>query len=243
MVKHTALIAQSPLLRFTKSITLLSTCLLVYLASVSFAPVTAPAAKEAVAPMELYSKLNLSALGLSETAFNLALKGWENLKATGEVSKNILSIADFTQSSKNKRLYVIDLASGELLFNTLVAHGKNTGEEYARSFSNTPSSYQSSLGFYATKGTYIGAHGLSLKLEGEEPGFNDKAEDRAIVLHGADYVCDKFIDQNGRLGRSFGCPSVPYDVHKEIINTIKDNTCLFVYYPDKKYLRSSKLLK
>ncbi len=207
-------------------------------------PASSPSkASTFVAPQEVYQKLKLSEIGLSKVAFDLAVKGWGKLKRTGEVSKNVISICDFTQSSNNKRLYVIDLVKGQLLFNTLVAHGRNTGEEFARSFSNTPSSYKSSLGFYTTKGTYSGEHGLSLKLEGEEPGFNDKAEDRAIVMHGADYVCDKFICNFGRLGRSFGCPSVPYELHQQIINTIKDGSCLFVYYPDKKYLSSSKLLK
>ncbi|MES2619250.1 MAG: murein L,D-transpeptidase catalytic domain family protein [Bacteroidota bacterium] len=199
--------------------------------------------KRISASPNIYSELHLKELGLNENAYNLAVKGWIKLKAKGEVSKNIISICDFTQSSNNKRLYIIDLDRRTLLFNSLVAHGKNTGEEFARSFSNTPSSYQSSLGFYATKGTYRGEHGLSLKLEGEEPGFNDRAEDRAIVLHGADYVCNKFISQFGRLGRSFGCPSVPYELHEQIINIIKDGSCLFVYYPDKKYLASSTLLR
>lgn len=191
----------------------------------------------------IYNQLHLNELGLNETAFQTAVTGWQKLKSKGVVTKNILSICDFTQSSNNKRLYIIDMVNGKLLFNTLVAHGKNTGEEFAHAFSNEPASYKSSLGFYTTKQTYFGEHGLSLKLEGEEPGFNDKAEDRAIVMHGADYVCDNFICQFGRLGRSFGCPSVPFGLHEQIINTIKDGTCLFVYYPDKKYLSASKLLK
>lgn len=194
-------------------------------------------------PAMVYTKLHLKELGLTEKAFILSLKGWEKMKLRGEVSKNIISICDFTQSSNNKRLYVIDMLNGKLLFNTLVAHGKNTGEEFAKVFSNKPSSYQSSLGFYRTLGTYYGEHGLSLKLDGREPGFNDKAEERAIVMHGADYVCEKFINTCGRLGRSFGCPSVPYGLHEQIINTIKDGSCLFVYYPDAKYLASSKLLR
>jgi hypothetical protein len=194
-------------------------------------------------PSSVYAKLHLKELGLNEKAFNLSVKGWEKMKLRGEVSKNIISICDFTQSSNNKRLYIIDMLNGKLLFNTLVAHGKNTGEEFAKIFSNEPSSYKSSLGFYSTKGTYFGEHGLSLKLQGREPGFNDNAEGRAIVMHGADYVCEKFINSCGRLGRSFGCPSVPYGLHEQIINTIKDGSCLFVYYPDAKYLASSKLLK
>ena len=196
-----------------------------------------------ISTLPVYSILHLKDLGLNEKAFQLALKGWARLKVTGSVSKDIISICDFTQSSNNKRLYIIDLATGTLLFNTLVAHGKNTGEEFARYFSNKPSSLQTSLGFYLTKESYTGSHGLGLKLMGLEPGFNDRAEERAIVMHGASYVCNGFIDQYGRLGKSWGCPAVPFEVHEQIINTIKDGTCLFIYYPDKTYLSASKLIK
>ena len=193
--------------------------------------------------LPVYSNLHLKELGLNEKAFHLALKGWAKLKSRGEVSKDIISICDFTQSSNNKRLYIIDLATGTLLFNTLVAHGKNTGEEYAHYFSNNPSSLQSSLGFYLTKEAYTGSHGLGLKLIGLEAGFNDRAAERAIVMHGASYVCNEFIDQYGRLGKSWGCPAVPFELHEQIINTIKDGTCLFIYYPDKAYLAASKLIR
>ena len=194
-------------------------------------------------PVAVYNKLHLKELGLSEKAFQLAMKGWTKLKAKGQVTRDVISICDFTQSSNNKRLYVIDLASGTLLFNTLVAHGKNTGEEFARKFSNSPSSLQSSLGFYVTKDAYEGSHGLGLRLSGIEPGFNDRAEERAIVMHGASYVCNEFIDQYGRLGKSWGCPAVPFGLHEKIINAIKGGSCLFIYYPDKAYLAASKLLQ
>jgi hypothetical protein len=194
-------------------------------------------------PLLLYSQMNLKELGLSEKAFTLAIKGWSKLKVKGNISKDIISICDFTQSSNKKRLYIIDLANGALLFNTLVAHGKNTGEEFARYFSNKPSSLQTSLGFYITREAYEGSHGLGLKLAGMEPGFNDRAEERAIVMHGADYVCDAFINQYGRLGKSWGCPAVPFGMHEKIINAIKDGSCLFIYYPDKTYLAASKLLR
>jgi hypothetical protein len=193
--------------------------------------------------LPVYANLHLKELGLNEKAFELAVKGWCKLKLKGEVSKDIISICDFTQSSNNKRLYIIDLATGTLLFNTLVAHGKNTGDEFARHFSNNPSSLQSSLGFYITKEAYTGSHGLGLKLAGLEAGFNDRAEERAIVMHGATYVCNEFIDQYGRLGKSWGCPAVPFELHEQIINTIKDGTCLFIYYPDKIYLATSKLIR
>ncbi len=194
-------------------------------------------------PDIFYSRLHLSSFGLPQAAFNMALTGWEKLKAKGIVNKNIIAICDFTQSSTQKRLYIVDLEQQKLLFNTLVAHGKNTGEEFARHFSNEPSSYKSSLGFYATKQTYEGEHGLSLKLQGLEKGFNDKAEERAIVLHGANYVCSNFVCEQGRLGRSWGCPAVSYEEHEAIINTLKDGSCLFIYYPDKKYLASSSLIQ
>lgn len=181
--------------------------------------------------------------GLSDSVLHLALKGYGKLKAAGKVTKDIICICDFNQPSSNERLYVIDLSKGKLLYNTLVAHGRNSGNEYARSFSNVASSNKSSLGFYTTEQTYIGEHGLSLKLKGCEKGFNDNAEERAIVVHGASYVDCSFIEQNGRLGRSFGCPSIPYSLHRPIIEAIKNGGCLFIFYPDKNYLASSKLLR
>jgi hypothetical protein len=203
---------------------------------------------DAVAPslgekaLFLYEGLHLGQLGLNEKAWQLAIKGWEKIKAKGQIAKDIISICDFTQSSNRKRLYIIDLAHGRLLFNTFVAHGKYSGEEYANSFSNQPSSLKSSLGFYTTREGYAGAHGLALKLIGLEKGFNDLAEERAIVMHGAEYATEQFINQYGRLGKSFGCPAVPMALHEQIIKTIKDGSCLFIYYPDKKYLASSGLI-
>ena len=123
------------------------------------------------------------------------------------------------------------------MYSSVVAHGRNTGAEYARSFSNQPRSNKSSLGFYITQETYFGAHGLSLKLDGFEKGINDMARERAIVMHGADYAHEKVISRKGYLGRSFGCPAVPPHLTKKIIEKIKNGNCLFVYYPDKKYLK------
>lgn len=147
-----------------------------------------------------------------------------------------------SQPSVNKRLYVIDLVKRQLLYHTYVAHGRNSGDLYADKFSNEISSYQSSLGFYQTLGTYQGKHGLSLKLQGLESGFNTNALSRAVVMHGADYVSEDFIKKIGRLGRSFGCPAIPYNVHKAIIETIKNGACLFVYSPNKQYLQKSSFL-
>jgi len=143
---------------------------------------------------------------------------------------HILSIIDFTMPSTEKRFWIIDLERGIVLHHTLVAHGKNSGELYASRFSNTPNSNQSSLGLYVTGQTYVGKNGLSLKLHGLEPGVNDRAEERAIVIHSAEYVSERFIKQNGRLGRSFGCPAIPVENHKEIINTLANGSCLYIHY-------------
>jgi hypothetical protein len=181
----------------------------------------------------IYQKLNLDEAGLQREVFDKAIQGYRELLRDGRtVNSGIISVADFSQPSSEKRLYIIDINHHRLLFNTWVAHGRNTGELYARKFSNIPESNQSSPGFYLTGNTYNGKHGLSLQLHGMEPGVNDKALDRAIVIHGADYVSEKFIRQTGRLGRSLGCPAVPAELAKPVIETIKDGTVFFVYHPD-----------
>jgi hypothetical protein len=195
------------------------------------------------APASLYEKMNLSLKGISLQAFTLALKGFGKLAGDGMLNKDsILTIIDFTRSSREKRLVVIDLKTNEVVCNSVVAHGRNTGAEYAKSFSNQPRSNKSSLGFYITQETYFGAHGLSLKLDGFERGINDKARERAIVMHGADYASEPTVSRKGFLGRSFGCPAVPPKLTKTIIQKIKNGNCLFVYYPDKRYLQKSTLL-
>ena len=140
-------------------------------------------------------------------------------------------------------MYVIDLAKKVLLFNTYVAHGKNTGDEFAKRFSNIPGTFQSSLGFYLTENMAIGSKvGLSLLLKGLEKGINDKAREREIIIHGADYATEDFIKQKGRLGRSYCCPSLPHDVIKPVAETIKDGSLLFIYSPDNSYLEKSEVL-
>ena len=140
-----------------------------------------------------------------------------------------------------KRLWVIDLEKNIVLFQTLVAHGRNTGEEFAKEFSNQSESFKSSIGFYATGEIYDGKHGKSLKLDGLEKGLNDKARERAVVIHGADYVSESFIKSNGRLGRSQGCPAVPNEISAQLIELIKDKSCLFIYHPSRSYIKKSKL--
>lgn len=174
--------------------------------------------------------------------YKKAVLGYNKLKAGNHIQKDIITIVDFRRLSTEKRLWVIDLSHEKVLFHTLVAHGKFTGENEAKNFSNIPESKKSSLGFYITDDTYFGKHGLSLNLIGMEKGFNDNAKKRRIVMHGAEYVNNDFIKKNGRLGRSFGCPAVPVKLHKEIISVIKGQSCLFIYYPDKEYEEKSILL-
>jgi len=190
----------------------------------------------------VYNHLDANSYTLpSFEAFNVALDGFNYLKDKGMIQKNILTIVDFSLSSNAKRLWVIDLDQNKILFQTLVAHGKNTGEEYAQAFSNQAESFKSSVGFYATAEIYNGKHGMSLKLDGLQKGLNDKARERAVVMHGADYVSESFIKQHNRLGRSQGCPAVPVEMNQKIINVIKDKSCLFIYHPAAKQEIFSKL--
>jgi hypothetical protein len=190
-----------------------------------------------------YTRWNLAASGLSEQVYNHAIKGLQWLQTKQLVrNANIITIADLSKPSWQKRLFVLDLNTGNILFKTWVAHGRNSGLEYAEDFSNTESSYKTSLGFYITMGTYTGANGYSLKLKGCEKGINDNAMQRAIVMHGADYVSTDFLQQNGYLGRSYGCPAIPQTVSKPVIDKIKNGTCLFIYHPEKKYHTKSKIL-
>lgn len=201
-------------------------------------------ANEFEAEMELiYDSLQLEKRGLKKEAFKYAYTGYKKLEEEDKLNKEgLITICDLSQSSKRKRLYLIDLDECKLLLNTYVAHGKNSGGEYARKFSNKPESRQSSLGFYKTKKTYYGGHGLALTLSGLEPGFNDKAERRKIVLHGSQYIGENYKRWGKYMGRSFGCPAVPMKQSKKIINIIKDGSCLFIYHPSKNYLSGSKIL-
>jgi hypothetical protein len=175
--------------------------------------------------------------------FRKAYVGFLNLKAANKLSdKNILTIIDFRLSSTKERFWSIDLAEKKVLFHSLVAHGRRSGEEFAKKFSNTLESHMSSFGFYVTGSTYTGKHGLSLYLDGMDAGYNSNARTRAIVMHSADYVNKEFINQFGRLGRSLGCPAIPAENHEEVINTLMDKTCLFIYYPNTAYEKKAKLL-
>ena len=194
--------------------------------------------------LSVYDELDLSKSGLSRYAFDYAVKGYDYLLSVGKLKNDqIISIVDFSQASSKKRLYIIDLRNKKVLFNTYVSHGRNSGKEMANEFSNEPESNKSSLGFYVTGDTYMGKHGFSMRLFGEEKGINDNANSRAIVMHSAPYVSEGAIKMQGFVGRSLGCPALPENLYKPIIETIKNGSCLFLYSPDKYYASHSDILK
>jgi hypothetical protein len=205
---------------------------------------TEKASADSIAASSVYETMNLDQLGLSREAFNYAVQGFNYLLSTGKLNNNhILSIVDFSLPAGKKRLFVIDMEKRQVLFNTYVAHGRNSGKEYANQFSNSPESFKSSLGFYITKGTYNGQHGYSLQLEGEEKGINDNALSRAIVIHSADYVNENVVKSQGYVGRSLGCPALPAKFTKPIIQTIKDGSCFFMFSPKTNYVSKSQILQ
>lgn len=180
----------------------------------------------------IYNNLNTNNFSLpSKNSFTKAMEGYFELKKKDIIQNEILTLVDYSLSSIENRLWVIDLKNNTILFQSLVSHGRNSGDEFANIFSNKPESYKSSLGFYLTGETYFGKHGYSLRLDGLDKGVNSNARDRAIVVHGADYVSESFIEQNGRLGRSLGCLALIKELTKEVIDTIKNKSCIFVYYP------------
>ncbi len=191
----------------------------------------------------IYTDFNLTNSSLPDfKAFQKGMLGYFELLNNGQLKKNILTIIDFSLPSTQKRLWVLDMNSHEVLFHTYVAHGQGSGINKASQFSNRENSHQSSLGFYLTAETYMGKHGFSMRLDGLEKGFNSNARNRYIVMHPADYATSQFIHKTGRLGRSWGCPAVPPKFSKQIIQTIKGKSCFFVYYPSENYLENSKFL-
>ena len=204
-------------------------------------PTVSPNTKSEIT--SLYDLMNLEQKGLSKAAFTYAYKGYRSLVRKKIVTdQQYLVICDFGQSSNNKRFYVLDMSCKKVMINTYVAHGRKSGGEYATHFSNKPRSNQSSLGFYKTQQTYFGEHGLSLRVKGLEAGYNDKAGARAIVIHGADYIGEDWLEHNKYMGRSYGCPAIPKKESVDIINKIKEGCCMFIYFPSKTYLSRSKIL-
>ena len=184
-----------------------------------------------------YSNCNLE----GKLDFEVFANAMESLDEMEYSNEDIVTIIDFSKPSTEKRLFVLDLITQEILFHTFVAHGKNTGVNMATKFSNNKGSNQSSLGLYRTGESYQGKHGYSLRLDGLEKGFNDNARIRAVVMHSASYVSKDFIERHGRLGRSWGCPAVPVEFSREIIDLIKGGSCLYIYANNINYLENSIL--
>ena len=210
----------------------------------TLAPVAPAAVAPAVDALEAtLERLAANAPRLDRDVLRLALQARDRATASGLAKKSeLLTVIDYSLPSTAKRLWVFDVASGDVLFNELVAHGKNTGDNFAQRFSNKDGSLQTSIGLFRTVGTYNGGNGYSLKLHGLEPGFNDQAERRSVVMHGAPYVSEDFAKAHGRIGRSWGCPALSQKVAGKVIDTIKGGTLLFSYYPDQDWLTSSRFV-
>lgn len=182
--------------------------------------------------------------GLRKEVLRLALDATGCAAQRGLVKRrDIVTVIDYSLPSSQPRLFVFDLAAQKLLFRELVAHGKTTGGDRASFFSNTPGSLATSLGLYVTADTYVGSNGYSLRLRGLEEGINDRAWDRAIVMHGATYVSTKAVQALGRLGRSWGCPALRKEIAGTIINTLRGGSPIFAYYPDRTWLEQSEFFR
>ncbi len=191
-----------------------------------------------------FARENFAELGsIEENVFDLALGAASCAVKSGAVgAPRTLTVIDYSRPSTEKRLWVYDLTTRELLHEELVAHGQGTGDNHAREFSNAPDSHQTSLGLFVTDTTYVGKNGYSLRLDGLDKGIIDRARDRAIVMHGAPYVSEAFVRSNGRIGRSWGCPAVSDAVARQLIDRVKGGGLVFAYYPDAEWLKTSKYL-
>ncbi len=188
------------------------------------------------APAASTSRLGTDVLELAFSAASCAVRA-------GDVqAPATLTVIDYSKPSTEKRLWVIDMRTRAVLYEELVAHGQGTGDSMATSFSNEPETHKSSLGLFVTEGTYVGKNGYSLRLNGLDQGFNDRARERAIVMHGAPYVSDAFAQAQGRLGRSWGCPALREAVARQVIDLVKGGNLVFSYYPDQQWLKTSQYL-
>ncbi|WP_058530245.1 murein L,D-transpeptidase catalytic domain family protein [Legionella rubrilucens] len=203
------------------------------------AHVAAPATKVNVDTNIQLQHLSRKAPQLNKKVLKMALSAYKKASAKGAVKKPVLTVIDYSLPSYKQRMWIFDLRKERLLYNTYVAHGKNSGMDVPHHFSNRPSSKETSLGTYVTRDTYYGSKGLSLNLQGLERGFNDNAYSRRVVIHGAWYVEPDFIKRAGRAGRSWGCPSIAKTLARPVINTIKGGSVVFAYYPDHYYLSHS----
>ncbi len=191
---------------------------------------------------DLTSQLARSAPNLNREVLHAALQATQCAVRNGVEEPERLAVIDFSLPSSERRLWIFDLSKRELLMRELVAHGKNSGLNRATEFSNTVNSYQSSIGLFRASESYQGKHGYSLRLDGLEQGINDRARERAIVIHGADYVDPSWISEHGRIGRSHGCPAVRQGIIQKVVNTLKGGQLVFKYYPEQRWLQSSSYL-
>jgi hypothetical protein len=192
---------------------------------------------------ELVDMANAEAAGVSPHVLDLAVAAVNCAVASGDITAPpTLTVIDYSRPSTQQRLWVFDLRTGEIRFHELVAHGKGTGDNLAEHFSDDMNSHQSSLGLFVARDTYVGSNGYSLRLDGLEPGFNGRARERAIVVHGARYVDERVAEKQGRLGRSWGCPALREAVARDIIDLVRDGGVIFSYYPDEAWLDRSRFL-
>ena len=206
-------------------------------------PAEQPLPDVPVAERDLVNRNAAASAGLSEDVLSLALTAIRCAVNAGDISAPpTLTLIDYSLPSTEPRLWVFDLRTGELRFRELVAHGKGTGENVAEHFSDTLNSHQTSLGLFVTRDTYVGSNGYSLRLDGLEPGFNGRARERAIVMHGAPYVDQAMATKQGRLGRSWGCPALREAVARQVIDFVRDGGVIFSYYPDQAWLKQSRFL-
>ena len=216
-------------MKTARSIVLLTT--LPLLAVMPPTPEAPPPSFTGASPIVIETALLHAAPAIRPAALRAALAAWSNLNSRGEVSRSLLTVIDYGLPSTTKRMWVFDLVSCRLLFHELVAHGRNSGEDLTQSFSNEAGSLMTSLGAFVTGATYTGRNGYSLRLRGMEPGVNDQAEARAIVLHGAPYVGEEVAHELGRLGRSNGCPAVRPAIARSLIDQLQDRTLLYAWHP------------
>lgn len=212
-------------------------------AALAFACLSVLASTSACADLPLWRSLAQAAPSADPHVIQLAVEAMHCAVAHGEPASSRLGVIDYSLPSTRKRLWVFDLESRRLLYRELVAHGRNSGGNFARRFSDKPGSLESSIGLYRTLGTYTGRDGYSLRLEGLEDGFNETALERAIVIHGAPYVSEGFARREGRIGRSWGCPAVSMGIARRIIDTLKGGQFVFAYYPEERWLVDSAFLR
>jgi len=211
------------------------------------AVVLAPAGNHASSLPALQSQVNAvtgSAPRINPQALTMGLRALQKARAAGEIRReDVMILIDYSRASTEPRLWVVDLRANRVLFEEAVAHGRNSGDNYTVRFSNAPNSLMTSLGAFSTADAYYGSNGYSLRLRGLEAGVNDRSMERAIVMHGADYVNPDVTRRLGRLGRSHGCPAVRRAVARQIIDTVRGGALVFSWYPDRQWLRTSAFLR